>query len=643
MDVRLPNGTVIRGVPEGTSKDAIMQKAISSGLATESDFADAMNAMPATEAGKPAREPVAAGRFGGFTEPDTSLATRLPEIGSAEELNQLSVPAFKASFSLLATGDDTRLKESFQEQFGDDVSFEEDEAGNTIVNLPSGQYALNKPGISPQDIARGAFDIAAFTPAGRATSLPGAIGSAAATRAGIEGGAAATGAGFDPREIATDAAMGGLGKIGEDVLFAAVRAIRGKATPEDLRLIDLAEEKGVPLMTSDVAPPETLAGRLAQSTGEVIPVAGTGGQRAAQQAARDELVESFATEYTPKYDEVVQGLKRQQDKVKQAAGNRLGKIQTDMADIGQIDTVNTVGAIDDEIARLTAKGTVPDDETVKVLTQYKDALQEGQDFETLRNLRTDFRERVRGERTVVPTKSDAAINKIYSSMTRDLDEAVKDNLGGEALAKYKKANAVFAEEAAKVKNTKIKNILQKGDMTPEQASSMLFSQKPSEIKTLYNSLDNEGRKAARSTVISKAIENASKRVNGLTPNTLASELGKYQTQFSTMFKGNDKKEIEGLIELLKATSRAQDAKVATPTGQMLLGPLGGYAAFTDLASTLGSGLSIGGLSRAYESPPVRNALIRLKNSPKGSKAYDDALQAASESIRTLLIAQPEAE
>ena len=38
MDVTLPNGKIIRGVPEGTSKDQIRQKAISSGLATAEDF-----------------------------------------------------------------------------------------------------------------------------------------------------------------------------------------------------------------------------------------------------------------------------------------------------------------------------------------------------------------------------------------------------------------------------------------------------------------------------------------------------------------------------------------------------------------------------------------------------------------------------
>jgi hypothetical protein len=42
MDVKLPNGQVIRGVPDGTSKDDIMDKAISASLATEQDFTQSL-------------------------------------------------------------------------------------------------------------------------------------------------------------------------------------------------------------------------------------------------------------------------------------------------------------------------------------------------------------------------------------------------------------------------------------------------------------------------------------------------------------------------------------------------------------------------------------------------------------------------
>lgn len=39
MDVKLPNGKIIRGVPDGTSKEEVKAKAIASGVATEQDFA----------------------------------------------------------------------------------------------------------------------------------------------------------------------------------------------------------------------------------------------------------------------------------------------------------------------------------------------------------------------------------------------------------------------------------------------------------------------------------------------------------------------------------------------------------------------------------------------------------------------------
>jgi len=51
MDVTLPNGKVIRGVPDGTPKQAIMAKAISAGLAIESDF-PAERAAPTDERGQ---------------------------------------------------------------------------------------------------------------------------------------------------------------------------------------------------------------------------------------------------------------------------------------------------------------------------------------------------------------------------------------------------------------------------------------------------------------------------------------------------------------------------------------------------------------------------------------------------------------
>jgi len=50
MDIELPNGTVIQGVPEGTTKQQVMEKAIKAGLATAQDFGTApSSAMSSTD------------------------------------------------------------------------------------------------------------------------------------------------------------------------------------------------------------------------------------------------------------------------------------------------------------------------------------------------------------------------------------------------------------------------------------------------------------------------------------------------------------------------------------------------------------------------------------------------------------------
>jgi hypothetical protein len=98
------------------------------------------------------------------------------------------------------------------------------------------------------------------------------------------------------------------------------------------------------------------------------------------------------------------------------------------------------------------------------------------------------------------------------------------------------------------------------------------------------------------------------------------------------FRGKDRKQLEGFKRLMEATRRAQDAAVETPTGQQLIGAGAGFAAFTDLGATLGLGGTAGGLSRLYESAPVRNALLRLGSVEKGSDAYLKALFEAQSAL-----------
>ena len=557
----------------------------------------------------------------------------MSEIGNAPELNEMSWSAFKTSLGLLATGDDEKAQGIIKSNIPE-AEFTKDSQGNTIVQLPSGSYALNKPGVSPQDIAKGVFDIAAFTPAGRAGSVAKAAAGAGATEAGLQQVASSLGGGeVDIGDVAASTALGGVGKLAEDAIGAGYRALKGAPDTEAQKIAQFAKEQNLPLMTTDVVEPSTFVGKSAQSAAEKVPVTGTGTLRAKQQEAREGLISGYAKQFEP-YDpsEVMDSLKRQTSKVKQAAGNARQSVMNQM-DQTPISTSNAVDAIDNEIERLskTPSGVAretADSETIKKLEAFKTDIINDPTFSNIEKLRTDFRTKVKGERMVMEDRSSAAINRIYSAMSKDMDDSIKGSLGDSAARKWKQSNAVYANEANKIKNTRLKSVLQKGDLTPEVVNNLIYSNKPSEFKNLYRSLDTKGKSAARSALIGKAFDKS-----GGSPERFVNELDKMGSQLGVAFKGQDKKFLEGMTNYINATRQAGRAEVITPTGQQLYQIAVPAGVATDIGATGGlniaAGLGYGGLARAYESKAVRNAMLKLNAIPKGSTAYEQQLAKVS--------------
>lgn len=553
----------------------------------------------------------------------------LSEIGNAPELNEMSWAAFKTSLGLLATGDTEKSKGVIKSQIPS-ANFREDAKGNVIVVLPSGEYALNKPGVSPQDVAKGVFDITAFTPAGRAASIPAAAAKSAATEAALQGVTQGVGGGdISPESVIGAGLIGGAGKLAEDAIGAGYRMLKGSPTDDAAGVAKFAKDQDLPLMTSDVAQPETFVGKSLQGAGEKVPLTGTGGMRADQQTARTKLVDDYAKtfgEYNP--SDVMESLKRQTSKIKQAAGSSRQVIVDKVKD-AELATNNAIDAIDNEVLRLgsSPSGSVretADRATIDKLEAYKNDLLSDPTFENLEQLRTQFRTDVKGERIVMPSRSDAAINKIYAAMSKDMDDTVRYNLGPQDFRKWKNSNAVYANEANKIKNTRLKTALQKGDLTPEVVNNLLYSNKPSEVKALFSSLDSKGKDAARAGLIGKAFEKSSG-----SPDRFLNELNKLRSQTGITFRGDDKQYLDGLKAYLDATRQASRAEVVTPTGQQLFQVAVPAGIATDVSSTGGIttalGLGYGGLARIYESKPMRVAMMRLQGMPKGSSQFEQQL------------------
>jgi hypothetical protein len=415
----------------------------------------------------------------------------------------------------------------------------------------------------------------------------------------------------------------------DDAIGQLRERTRTRAAEEQARLAEeFAEAGDLPLMTSDIFQPKGFAQKGAQRMAEQVPFLGTGRLRAAQQEVRSRLVEDYGDrfgDYNP--EDVYRSLRENVSKVKQAAGKRRGEIAQEMSGFRVSDS-SAVKAIDDEIDRLTrTRGTgevreVIDQQTVGELQRFKNDILNDPTFDNLDDLRTIFRESVKGERQVLNNRSQAAINKIYNAFSRDMDFAIYSRLGPQELKRWRKANQVYASEVANIKDSRLKTALQKGEVTPEVVNNLLYSKKPSETKALYRALGSDGREAARAGLISKALETT----RG-SPDRFINELNKLSKNTDIVFKGADKDYLQGLKSYLEQTRRAGEAGVLTATGQQTIPWLVGFGLGADAFAGTGAAAYVAGayglMARAYESRRFRRIMGTLAKHKPDSKAFRD--------------------
>ncbi|EAA7596455.1 lytic transglycosylase domain-containing protein [Salmonella enterica] len=444
----------------------------------------------------------------------------------------------------------------------------------------------------------------------------------------------------NPEALATDLGTGvvlggAINQLGR-AAGAAYRGIRGTIAPEAQQAIQFANAADVPLHTTDVLQPNSRVGRMAQTTAENIPFAGTSSMRANQQEARSQLVDEFASrfgEYDPSI--VVGSLKAKSSGIRRAAGNRLEQVQNAMAGVN-IQPSRAIQQIDNEIADLQKLGGAADNETISKLKVYRDELSRNagasgpmaMDLQQLSALRSQFRQDVKGERQALINRSKAAVNRVYNAMTSDIDSAIGQNLGNDTLRRYKQANAIYADEANKLQNTRLKNVIMKGDLTPEVVNNMLFSKNKSEVQNLYRSVGQVGRAQMRNGIIGKAMEKS-----GGSPDQFLRQVNLMSNQTGITFKGRDAAYLKGLKNYLESTKRAGQAGVTTPTGQQTIPFILGIGSATNPA-LVGAGGGYGLLARMYESEPARNAMLRLANTPRGSTAFEKALSDVERAVNS---------
>jgi hypothetical protein len=390
-----------------------------------------------------------------------------------------------------------------------------------------------------------------------------------------------------------------------------------------------ATRRGIPVMTSDVAPPETFIGRTVQQTGERIPIVGTGPMRASQQdaridATRDLLRQYNAIDAASVSDDIMRDLasKRSADlnKYTSMKGDVINRLN-----IGNVPVPNTISAIDQEISRLRSLRSEQYAPVIKVLEDWRGAIQ-GQNLPNVELLRKQFGQAFKApELATIRDTGEKSLSAIYGPLKRDMEDFITANGRKNDVTKWKVADKRLAQMVGELDMGTLKSVLRSGKATPEDVNKLLFSKKPSEIRQLYSDLTPAGRANARTAILSRAAQKAEFESEGGTrmfsPERFNAEIKRLQPQIGVFFQGSDLDQVMGLSRALTLTRRASEAGVSTPTGQQAVPFIAG-GLLVDLLGTQGAALAtaagMGITSRIYESAPVRNLMIRLGKAAPGS-------------------------
>lgn len=487
----------------------------------------------------------------------------------------------------------------------------------------------------------------------------------------VAGGASGLGA-----QAASEAGAGPVGQIAASMaggLAGGRAAGLGVAAPQAglPSAIKEAEQAGVRVMTTDVRQPTTFAGRWLQRTGEMIPIAGTGGPRAAQQQERInasvDLLRNYGVAETAAADNAV---------ISNVAKDLLAKRSADLAKytgmkgevIERLSQPNvtvpvpkTVAKIDEEIARLNQISptqfkpvidrmmTWRDDLTgtreIQLPNGQKQVVQQGQPLATIEVLRKQIGESFTDQSLAsVRKEGEQVLNRIYAPLREDMGDFIKANGQRRDFDKWSVANKQLKTMVSDLEVGAMRNALNKGNVTPEAVKSLLFSAKPSDIRALYRSLSADGKRNARTAILQEAFTGIGGKFENLSPDQFKRQLVQLGAPIGVFFSGQDLKAVEGLVRTLKMTERAGQAAVSPPTGVQLNLPVL-TALLTDFLGGAGAGITtmagIGATARIYESPAVRNLLLKIPQVVSGSAEEAELFKRLTAAINAQKAAESE--
>ncbi len=401
-------------------------------------------------------------------------------------------------------------------------------------------------------------------------------------------------------------------------------AVSRLITPTAGQAIPAAEAAGIPLITSDIVRPKTWFGKWTQETMEKVPFIGTGGARATQREAREAAITKLYDDFkggTAEIDDITRDFLK-------VRGEQIGKLTREKGEVfdkvsgSPVDVSDTLAVIDSAITRYgTLKSYEP---LVSKLQTFRNDLMSGNiaDIELTRKIIGD----ALGDDTLKPVASELkkVVNDIYPALRQDMGRHIQQFGEAGDFAKWRSANAALSDFATDLENSTIKRVLKNGNATPEEATALLFSKKPSEVRALFGSLSEEGKKNARALIVQDMVEKSG-GIDELSPAKFTTQLKQSAKKNGVAFEPAEVARLDGLLRALQFTRRADQAAVTTMSGQQLLpfAVTGGVSYMSPGTGMVLSTIMAG--ARAYETKAVKNLLVALSRTAPGSKAEQNVL------------------
>ena len=538
----------------------------------------------------------------------TSAAMGLADAGAGiVQMNkQFGDKANSVANSVLGTNLDTNAAERYNQEYQQ-------------ANLAT-DGARSVAGRTGGDWVRGGTEIAATLPiyaAGRGATLGARMADQGVRGAAV--GAAQYAENTDDRllNMGVGAAGGAIGQgVGEKVGSAigkavtkAVNARRGNLAPAYKEIDDLGKQFDVRTSVGDIK-----GGGVIKNTEthlERIPIVGMGkfreGQHSQAKAASRKITGKLKAVMADTDYKALPTIRQAADagdrnaarvlNIVETAGDDTGRVLQASAEVrafreGKIasrlyDKVDeavaasgndivtptkSIAALDDALQK-QADSLAPDDVLQRELSAISDRINNpdiSKSFSNMRLLRSQLGDLA--DKYGSPVNGNKAAAKVFADVKQAVDDDIADfalNSGNAAIKKaYQRADK-FYKNAMKRADKAIANAMD-SNKPDEIYKAFIKTGQGDRANNFYRALDPKGQAALRYQMADEAINKATNESTGsFSPANFAKEFERLSDPYSNIFKGDDKKQMDGLVKLMRHVERAGQYKENPPTGVRL--------------------------------------------------------------------------